>query len=133
MKLKNFSQFNENLNDMNDMDIEHHDEQHYMFFENLKTIKRLVDELLKLDETEVDEILDSGHDWAADHIAVAKVDVEQVFDFLINNIGTDNDLENDEEVDNMLQGMQDVDNEEDVEDYSLEDGNFDEEQNYDEE
>jgi hypothetical protein len=26
---------------------------HYMFFENLKTIKRLVDELLEMDETEI--------------------------------------------------------------------------------
>jgi len=130
MKLKNFSQFNENLNDDNMMDIDH-EEQNYMFFENLKTIKRLVDELLKLDETEVDEILDSGHDWAADHIAVAKVNVEQVFDFLINNTETDHDLENDEELD-MVEIMQDDDNE-DVEDYSLEDGNFDEEENYEEE
>jgi len=128
MKLKNFSQFNENLNDVNDMDIEHHDEQNYMVFENLKTIKRLVDVLLELDENKVDEIITRGHDWAADHISAAKVNVEQVFDFLINN--TDY-LENDD----TIEGEEDYDynNNNNEEDGNLEDGNFDEEENYEEE
>jgi hypothetical protein len=128
MKLKNFSQFNENLNDVNDMDIEHHDEQNYMVFENLKTIKRLVDVLLELDENKVDEIITRGHDWAADHISAAKVNVEQVFDFLINN--TDY-LENDD----TIEGEEDYDynKNNNEEDGNLEDGNFDEEENYEEE
>ena len=64
---------------------EHHEHQYYMFFENLQTIKRCIDELLSLDETEIDEILASGHDWASDHIATAKEDIEQVHNFLVNN------------------------------------------------
>ena len=56
----------------------------YMFFENLKIIKNAVDEMLKLDDKMVDGILASGHDWAADHIATSKDDVEEVYNFLMN-------------------------------------------------
>jgi len=55
----------------------------YMFFQNLKTIKQMVDEMLKLDEKMVDGILASGHDWAEDHIATSKDDVEEVYNFLM--------------------------------------------------
>ncbi len=55
----------------------------YMFFQNLKSIKQMVDELLKLDEKMVDGILASGHDWAEDHIATSKDDVEEVHNFLM--------------------------------------------------
>ena len=55
----------------------------YMFFQNLKTIKQMVDELLQLDEKMVDGVLASGHDWAEDHIATSKDDVEEVHNFLM--------------------------------------------------
>lgn len=55
----------------------------YMFFQNLKTIKQMVDELLELDEKMVDSILASGHDWAEDHIATSKDDVEEVHNFFM--------------------------------------------------
>jgi hypothetical protein len=63
---------------------ENHDggTQNYMFFGNLKTIKRLVDEMLEMDEAEVDSMLTNGHNWALDHIATSKDDVEEVFNFL---------------------------------------------------
>ena len=54
----------------------------YMFFQNLKTIKQMVDELLKLDEKMVDAILSNGHDWAEDHIATSKDDIEEVANFM---------------------------------------------------
>ena len=57
---------------------------HYMFFQNLKTIKDAIDEILKLDEKAVDNILSKGHDWASDHIATAKDDIEEVKDILVN-------------------------------------------------
>lgn len=60
---------------------EHQETSNYMFFGNLKTIKRLVDEMLEMDESEVDSIL-SEHNWALDHIATSKDDVEEVFNFL---------------------------------------------------
>lgn len=56
----------------------------YMFFQNLKTIKQVVDEMLALDEKMVDGILASGHDWAADHIATSKDDIEEVHNFLMS-------------------------------------------------
>lgn len=60
---------------------EHQETENYMFFGNLKTIKRLVDELLEMDEAELDAIL-TEHDWASDHVSVATENLEQVFDFL---------------------------------------------------
>jgi hypothetical protein len=56
--------------------------KHYMFFSNLKSIKRAVDEMLAMDPHEVDAMLADGHDWAADHIATSKDDVEEVFGWL---------------------------------------------------
>lgn len=56
----------------------------YMFFQNLKTIKQIVDELLTLDERMVDMILADGHNWAEDHIATSKDDIEEVHNFLMS-------------------------------------------------
>jgi ribosomal protein S20 len=60
---------------------EQKEQKNYMFISNMKTIKRLVDSMLKMDEMELDSILDS-HDWASDHISTAKDDVEEVYGFL---------------------------------------------------
>ena len=56
----------------------------YMFFSNLEQMRRQCDLLLDLDESMVEEILEDGHDWAQDHIAEAKNNMDQVFDFLMN-------------------------------------------------
>ena len=56
----------------------------YMFFQNLKTIRDAVDEMLNLEPSMVDMILSDGHDWANDHIATSKDDVEEVKNFLIS-------------------------------------------------
>jgi hypothetical protein len=56
----------------------------YMFFQNLKCIKRCIDEILAMDEKMVDAILSDGHDWANDHISTAKDDINEVNEFLIN-------------------------------------------------
>jgi hypothetical protein len=63
-----------------------HEADHYMFFGNLETIKRHVDAMLKMDPAKVDELLHNGHDWAADHIATSKDDIEEVANFLINEM-----------------------------------------------
>lgn len=60
---------------------EHSEEGNYMFFSNLETIKRLVDELLQMDKAEIDAML-TEHDWASDHITSSKDDIEEVFDFI---------------------------------------------------
>jgi hypothetical protein len=58
--------------------------ENYMFFSNLQQIKRQCDMLLKLDPQMIDEILQNGHDWADDHVTEAKTNMDQVFDFLMN-------------------------------------------------
>jgi hypothetical protein len=58
--------------------------ENYMFFSNLQQIRRQCDMLLELDESMLEEILDNGHDWAQDHISEAKNNMDQVFDFLMN-------------------------------------------------
>jgi hypothetical protein len=56
----------------------------YMFFSNLEQIHRQTALLLELDENQLHDILENGHDWAQDHIATAKESIDQVFDFFMN-------------------------------------------------
>jgi len=60
---------------------EEEDESNYMFFSNLRRIKELVDMILKLDKKSIDDMLNNGHDWANDHVATAKTDLDHVFGF----------------------------------------------------
>lgn len=61
-----------------------HENNRYMFFSNLEQIKRQAELLLELDDDMIYQILENGHDWADDHITVAKENLDQVFDFLMN-------------------------------------------------
>ena len=70
--------------------INEQDSSRYMFFSNLEQMKRQCDILLDMDEDEVSSILENGHDWAQDHIAEAKNNMDQVFDFLMNETERDN-------------------------------------------
>lgn len=56
----------------------------YMFFSNLAQIARQCKMLLDLDPEMIDEILTEGHDWADDHVSEAKTNMDQVFDFIMN-------------------------------------------------
>lgn len=60
--------------------------ERYMFFSNLEQMRRQCDILLKFDQEMVESILNNGHDWAQDHIAEAKNNLDQVFDFMMNEI-----------------------------------------------
>lgn len=71
---------------------EHQETENYMFFGNLETIKRLTDELLTMDQSEIDAIL-TEHDWASDHISVATENLEQVFDFLAGHSSLENEMD----------------------------------------
>jgi hypothetical protein len=58
----------------------------YMFFGNIEQMHRQLGLLLELDPQMVDSILQDGHDWADDHISEAKTNIDQVFDFMMNEI-----------------------------------------------
>ena len=63
----------------------------YMIFSNLEQMKRQCEMLLDMDENEIENILEHGHDWAQDHIAEAKNNMDQVFDFIMNEVNGDGD------------------------------------------
>ena len=63
--------------------------QRYMFFSNLEQMRRQCDLLLDFDRNMVESILDNGHDWAQDHISEAKNNMDQVFDFMMNETTRD--------------------------------------------
>jgi len=58
--------------------------ENYMFFSNLQQIKRQCEMMLELDPMIIEEILQNGHDWADDHVSVAKENIDQVLDFFMN-------------------------------------------------
>jgi len=57
--------------------------KHYMFFSKLKVIKDRVEKLLQMDPHELDAMIENGHDWASDHIATSKDDVEEVYNWIM--------------------------------------------------
>lgn len=74
----------------------------YMFFSNLEQMRRQCDLLLDLDRNMIEEILENGHDWAQDHISEAKNNMDQVFDFLMNETNSDSDMEMEDNI--MMEG-----------------------------
>ena len=76
----------------------------YMFFSNLEQMRRQCDLLLDLDHSMIENILENGHDWAQDHIAEAKNNMDQVFDFLMNEVKSD--FQEDDMYDNKEMMMQ---------------------------
>ena len=68
-----------------------HEHNRYMIFSNLEQMKRQAERLLELDHDKIHAILENGHDWADDHITVAKENLDQVFDFMMNEINGEDD------------------------------------------
>jgi len=62
--------------------------KNYMFFKNIEQIKEQCENILKMNQNEIDNILLNGHDWADDHITVAKEKIDDVFDFLKGEMRT---------------------------------------------
>ena len=60
--------------------------ENYMFFSNLKQMQRQIEFLMEIDPQVIDMILQNGHDWADDHVTEAKTNMDQVFDFIMNEI-----------------------------------------------
>jgi hypothetical protein len=73
--------------------------ENYMFFSNLKQMRRQLDIMInEFDSNMVNDVLNNGHDWADDHITEAKVNIDQVFDFFMNKLkDEDGDYKDDEE------------------------------------
>lgn len=78
-----------NLTDIIKRVLSEQESERYMFFSNLEQMRRQCDLLLDLDKDMVEEILSNGHDWAQDHIAESKNNLDQVFDFLMNETKKD--------------------------------------------
>jgi hypothetical protein len=68
---------------LSEQNVEH---VNYMFFSNLKQMKRQIEMLMEMDPAMIDNIIQNGHDWADDHISEAKTNMDQVFDFLKNEM-----------------------------------------------
>ena len=63
--------------------------ERYMFFSNLEQMHRQCEILLSIPKDDVENILNNGHDWAQDHISESKNNLDQVFDFMMNEIKGD--------------------------------------------
>ena len=85
---KFFAQYNKESpgKEMNESSLNEADLENYMFFSNLKQMKRQIEMMMEMDPAMVDSILQNGHDWADDHISEAKTNMDQVFDFLKNEM-----------------------------------------------
>jgi len=84
------------------------DDTRYMFFSNLEQMMRQARMLLQMDEDMLEDLLNNGHDWAADHIAEAKNNMDQVFDFIMNEMngeGEDADWDSEEEKEMVYEAM----------------------------
>ena len=87
---QNFEKFNPDMIKYESVYESHEDLQNYMFFSNLETIKRKCESILAMDFKAIDEMLNAGgHDWAADHITVAKENIDQVENFLVGQFEDD--------------------------------------------
>jgi hypothetical protein len=80
--------------------------QRYMFFSNLEQMKRQCEMLLDMDQQQIESILSNGHDWAQDHIAEAKNNMDQVFDFLMNETKDSDgeEIDNEQMMGSMMEG-----------------------------
>jgi hypothetical protein len=70
----------------------------YMFFSNLKQMKRQIEMIMEMDPNMIDDIIQNGHDWADDHISEAKTNIDQVFDFLKNEMDRESQYINYEDI-----------------------------------
>lgn len=87
--MKNIKAF-EDFGSSNLTEGENHHEN-YMFFQHLMTIKDAIEDLLSMDKEKVDAILNSGHDWANDHITTSVDDIEEVYHFLKNRMNVESE------------------------------------------
>ena len=97
----------------------HH--QYYMFFKNLSAIKHYISEIEAMDPDQLDDLLKGGHDWAADHIATSKDDIQEVADWVRGELEGDEDHhhsgeEHHDEPENIIVNIEGDEDEVEVED-----------------
>jgi len=80
------------LNELIKRIVSEQESERYMFFSNLEQLHRQTNLLLDLDKSQVESILQGGHDWAQDHVAIAKENIDQVFDFMMNETKSEDDI-----------------------------------------
>jgi hypothetical protein len=82
--------FLEGLLDYSNMESvsEEDESNNYMFWQNVKNLHHGAKQLLELDFNTVDRILSDGHGWALDHVTTATDNVEQVYHFIENEVGS---------------------------------------------
>ncbi len=90
--------------------------QHYMFFQNLISIKHYIEEILNMDPAQVDELLKNGHDWACDHIATSKDDIQEVAEWARNEMEQGGHDSHEEEPENVVVDIEGNNDEVEVED-----------------
>lgn len=85
---------------------------HYMFFNNIDSIKHYISEIEKIDKSKIADLLDNGHDWAADHLTSAKEYIKQVFEFLnsenSSDISNTSDSESERPITTEIQNKSDI-------------------------
>jgi len=110
------------------------EKQQYMFFQNLASIKHYIEEIMKMNPDEVDNLLKNGHDWASDHIATSKDDIQEVADWIRNEMSgeeeSDDDMIKPEKIEVEIEGD---DDKVEIEDGEKEEGDENEEDEEDEE
>lgn len=112
---------------------EHHsgEEKNYMFFKNLYTMKKCIEEIMAMDKEQVDEMIEKGHDWASDHISSSKDDLQEVCDWLRYEI--DNYHDDEEEHGDITVDVEGDDDDVEIEDEEDDDEEGEEEEEDDEE
>lgn len=71
---------------------EQRDTQNYMFFSNLEQIQRQIKDLESLPKEVIERFLQNGHDWADDHVSKAKENLDHVYEFIMNELSSADDV-----------------------------------------
>ena len=79
--------------------------ENYIFFSNLEQIKRQAELLLDLPKEVVEGFLQNGHDWADDHISKSKENLDHVFEFMMNEVHSDDsEFQNNPQISTLEEG-----------------------------
>ena len=129
---KPIEQVDENSENPHHQESSGDDHKNYMFFQNLSTIKHYVEEILSYSPEDIDNLINNGHDWASDHIETSKDDIQEVCDWIRNEITDlpkDSFMEDEPEIEVNVEGN---DDKVEVEDEKKEEGEDDEDDEDDE-